>query len=325
MERINERIVRLSLPLPFPLKWVHSYLIKGENGYTAIDAGLNVPEIREVWDESLKELGLEYKDIEKIILTHYHPDHYGLAGWLQEKTGAPVFMSEIDHLATKKYWTRSLRYGEKLRDFYIAHGMPAGEAEAMIPHMEQFAEWVEPHPEVQYISEGERVRIGDDTYEAIWTPGHAEGHFCFYRAESKEIFAGDHLLPRITPNISYMPDGPANPLEQFLSSLRKMKQIPMDVAYPSHGPVFTEIQVRIVQLEEHHEERLIALSSQITASTPQNAYDLCQSMFGDKLLSTHQWRFAMSEVIAHILYLVSQGRILEAFDGKLYTYSRSNK
>ena len=152
------------------------------------------------------------------------------------------------------------------------------------------------------------MRLGDRTYEAIETPGHAAGHLCFYDAEAKLIFCGDHVLPQISPNVSFLPQVEANPLGAYLRSLRDIGRLEVRMAYPGHREPWVGFSARAAELISHHEERLALMEAHLRQQ-PQTSYEVCRVTFGDRL-SVHQMRFALSETIAHLIYLELKGRIV---------------
>lgn len=307
MKLVGDNIYQIKIPLPFPLKYVFSYAIKGVDGWTIIDTGLHTKETELVWEGFLKERDCSWNDIKRIILTHYHPDHLGAAGWLQQKTNATVYISNVDFEAALLFWYQSEDMGETMRDFYHLHGMPQEISTQMIFHLQEFNTWVSPKPNVSYLSDGEMIKIGDLLYKAILTPGHSDGHLCFYQPEHKILFVGDHILPKITPNISLWPKGTdRNPLKHFIESLNKIKNLDIQIAYPSHKSVLSDVHQRIDELLNHHKERLDQITQWIGEKT--TAYQICEQMFG-RNLSVHQLRFAMAETLAHLVYLEEIGNI----------------
>jgi glyoxylase-like metal-dependent hydrolase (beta-lactamase superfamily II) len=301
----SDTIIQVKVPLPFPLRWVNSYLVRGTAGVTLIDPGLHTPEAEELWLAVLKERGIAFEHIEQIVLTHHHPDHYGMAGWFQERTGAPVLLSETGWRQVQLLWGEEQPMSALLLELFALHGLDAAGLEAMTKHMDSFVALVSPQPQVTLLREGP-VRLGDRVYEAIETPGHAAGHLCFYDAEAEEIFCGDHVLPQISPNVSFLPQVEANPLGAYLSSLREIGRLPVKLAYPGHREPWSAFSERAAELVVHHQERLALMVSHLRS--PLTAYELCRATFGDRL-STHQLRFALSETIAHVILLESEGRI----------------
>ncbi len=314
-----EDITRVSLPLPFPLKVIHSYLIRGSNGYTIIDTGLNYPESRSVWEKTKEEMGWKWSQVERIVLTHYHPDHYGMAGFLQQRTGAPVYVSRTDYEQAQLFWGEGSEQPEVLARFFAWHGL-TGDILSEIPaHLRSFNKWVEPHPTPTFIAGGEKILLGDREYQIFHTPGHADGHLSFYDPEREWLIGGDFLLPRITPNISLWPGCDPDPLATYLKTLDKMASLPVKKVFPSHGPVFEHYKERINELRKHHQQRLEEMKNKVGNGS--HAMKICNEHFGHNL-SIHNLRFALSETLAHLEYLVNQGELKrEERDGVWYYFN----
>lgn len=301
----REEIHQLTLPLPFRLDHVHSYLIKGKNGWTIIDAGLHTAETKKTWERAFALYNIDpTRDVERIILTHFHPDHFGFSGALQEWTGAKVHMSSVGKARAMETWT-TRRYEEN-RKFYRINGLPESLNRSLGENDRAFFQRVRPFPKTIETIDGPTIQLGDSTYEVIRVAGHAEGHLCFYEPERKLLIGGDHLLEKITPNVSYHGYGDKNPLASFLQSLEKLKRYEVETVFPGHGPIFKDARTRIEQLLEHHRQRLMKIKQWMRGE--QTAYQLCEKMF-DRELSIHEVRFAMGETIAHLRYLVECGVI----------------
>ncbi|CAG7647918.1 MBL fold metallo-hydrolase [Paenibacillus allorhizosphaerae] len=302
-------IVQVKVPLPFPLRWVNSYLVPGRSGWTLIDPGLRTEAAEALWDTALAELGIAYGQIERIVLTHHHPDHYGLTGWFQQRSGAPVLLSRTGLEQARRLWGDGQPMTEQLLALFQGHGLPPELREPMREHMDGFVPSVSPQPDVTALEAGDTVCLGDDAYVSILTPGHAAGHLCFYRAETGVLFCGDHVLPQISPNVSYLPGGiDENPLDSYMRSLRDIAGLEVRLAFPGHREPFPHLAQRAHELIRHHEERLEGMRQLL--AQPRTAYDVCRLTFGDRL-SLHQLRFALSETIAHLIWLREAGRAEE--------------
>ncbi|OPH48628.1 hydrolase [Paenibacillus ferrarius] len=301
----TEEITQVKVPLPFPLRWVNAYLIRGDNGYTVMDPGLHTPDAEALWLQVLQERGIGFEHVEQIVLTHHHPDHYGMAGWFQERTGAPVLLSETGYAQVQLLWGAEQPMSALLLKLFARHGFPQDGLDEMTKHMVSFVEMVSPQPQVTLLREGP-VRLGNRVYEAIETPGHAAGHLVFYDGEAQVMFCGDHVLPQISPNVSFLPQVEENPLGAYLSSLQEIGRLPVKMAYPGHREPWPLFSARAAELVRHHHERLALMEDQLSASL--SAYDVCRATFGDRL-SIHQMRFALSETIAHLILLEAEGRI----------------
>jgi glyoxylase-like metal-dependent hydrolase (beta-lactamase superfamily II) len=303
-------IIQVKSPLPFPLRWVNSYLIRGEAGWTVIDPGLHTLETEKVWEEVFKQYDLQFSDVEQIVLTHHHPDHYGMAGWFQERTGgAPVWISRIGYEQALRLWGEDQTLSAEIAALFIRHGMDIALVEdQLIPHMNGFVEWVTPMPAVSFIPFNEFFRMGDRWFKPIATSGHAAGHICFYDELKQEMLCGDHVLPQISPNVSYIPGVDENPLLSFLMSLEEINQYEVVKAYPGHRDPFESFNPRVLELIAHHKDRLEKMIAYLVE--PKHVYQLCLDFFGERL-PIHQLRFAMAETLAHVIYLLQAGRIVE--------------
>lgn len=317
---IEEGLYRIPVPVPFPMKFVYCYLIKGETGWTLIDTGFNYEEARQCWQQVFTELKIHPQEIKTIYLTHFHPDHLGLAGWMQELSGAPVYISPVDHPVVYKTWGPESQQVEKMRELTIKHGVPKEIREDLIVQMSRMEAHVTPLPELTKLT-AKRVVLGDQEWEVIDTPGHSDGHICFYHPKKKYIFCGDHILDKITPNIGLWPDCHPNPLKNYLDSLKKVASLEISKAFPAHGQVITNVHKRIEELLIHHEERLNVMAD-IVKEKAQTAYQVATKVFNHKTFNGHQWRFALAETLSHLEYLLFNQRLAKREEENIIYYNR---
>lgn len=317
MQALIESVTQVKVPLPFPLGWVNGYLIRGKGGFTVIDPGLHTAESKEVWEREIRQRGMTFADIEQIVLTHHHPDHYGLAGWMQQQSGAPVRMNRAGYEQAQMLWGAGQPLAQHIIDQFEQHGMHSEKLEQMKLHLDSFVSYVSPHPVPEFLEPGDTVRLGDDDYSIVTADGHAFGHLCFYDDKRHVLFCGDQVLPNISPNISLIPGLDPNPLHSFLHSLTRLSRLPVHIAYPGHRDPFTRFGERCLQLIAHHEERLSHIQKLL--EIPLTGYELCLSLFGDRL-PAHQLRFAMAETLAHTEYLKQRGLIAEERNDKKIAY-----
>ncbi|WP_054951378.1 MBL fold metallo-hydrolase [Numidum massiliense] len=309
---------RVRLPLPFQLKWIHSYLFRGAEGYTIVDCGLNDDRAWATWQQVFAHLRIEPQQITRIVLTHYHPDHYGLAGKLQELTGAEVWMSRLTYEQAQLFWGEKNKHIDDIAMFFRRHGLPNDVACDLEDNLQKFIGYVTPHPDPQFLEPGETVMLGDRPYDVWHTPGHAEDHLSFFDSERQWLIGGDVLLRKITPNVSLYQAGDQNPLETFLTTLKQLKKKPIRRVLPAHGPLFTDVATRIEEILAHHDERLQQMKQLVDGK--RTAYDICLLAFGNNL-SVHNLRFALAETLAHLEYLRQKGELLCA-DGQEITVYR---
>ncbi|SMF89366.1 Glyoxylase, beta-lactamase superfamily II [Paenibacillus uliginis N3/975] len=324
----DDGLVQVKITLASPLRWVNSYLLRGEEGITLIDPGPRTKISEQEWNDALTSLGIRPEDISSIVLTHHHPDHYGLAGWFQEHTGAKVWMSERAHQEAGLMWgggSRASSMNEKMPAFFALHGMPETWLRQMPEHLNSFIAQVSPQPQVSYISEDMPMRMGNRVWLPFQTAGHAPGHLSFYHPDSGVMICGDAVLPQISPNVSLVPGSDAEPLRQFLEGLRRLRELHVRAAYPGHRHPFTHYRERIDALLLHHEERLTAIAGMLSAADSLTAFEVCIALFGDKL-GIHQMRFAMCEALAHLAELARQGRAEQrATEAGVYRFAAADR
>jgi len=299
----------LRMPLPFALNHINLWMVEEDDGWTIIDTGLNIDKIKQHWDALIASQCGE-KPIKRIVVTHCHPDHLGLASWLERKTGAPVWATQGEML-TANAWYYQLPGHDlaSMVELYRTHGLDAALLETMADRGPTYKGRVDMLP-TRYgrLIDGDTLQLGQHEWRIIMGYGHSPEHASLYCAALGVLIAGDMLLPRITTNISVQsanPDG--NPLLWFLDSIERFKDLPADtLVLPSHGHPFRGLSVRLAQLRAHHEERLQLLLS--ACDTPKSAGDLLCVLF-NRELDAHQVMFAMGETIAHLNYLKHAGSL----------------
>ena len=241
------------------------------------------------------------RDVERIVVTHFHPDHIGAARWLGEKTGAPVCMMEREIPFARKLWGSS-EVGPFV-EYLIRHGMPqaaAGATAAVVRYPLPLPEEMVP------IRPGEKLAVGEGAVRVIHVPGHADNQILLHDEARGILFAADHLLLGITPNIGLWPESEPHPLARYLESLENMRGLGADLVLPGHGPVFHDLDGRIRELMFHHEERLETMRREIS-DRPKTAFEVSRIVFRGTL-TEHQRCFALAETLAHLDHLVLEGR-----------------
>ncbi|KMK77195.1 MBL fold metallo-hydrolase [Alkalihalobacillus pseudalcaliphilus] len=307
IEKIEERGFRVGVPIPFPMRYMYSYLLKDYEHYVLIDVGLNNKEAKDYWLAVFAELQIEPTMIKTIYLTHFHPDHSGLAGWMQELTGAELFMHEIDKKMLEQVFATDSNQSALLKDMFVNYGVPNQLSEDIQAHMDQLAKYVQPLPKIQCIRE--KIVINGQSWEVIHSPGHSDGHICLYQRDDRLMIVGDHLLDKITPNISVWPHASQKPLHEYMESLYKIKKLEVELILSAHGSLITDHKLRADEIIRHHQKRLAKIEQ---LSYGQTAYQIAEQLFAHKKLTAHQWRFAIAETIAHIVYLVDENRLIQS-------------
>jgi glyoxylase-like metal-dependent hydrolase (beta-lactamase superfamily II) len=297
----------LRMPLPIDLNHINLWLIEDGTGYTLVDTGFPAESCTAVW-ETLETTVLRERPLQRILLTHYHPDHMGCAAWLQQRHSVPVRIAAralpaaqfiVDGPSPERR-EASVRY-------FIAHGMAgAREYLTMLAELNRRSP-LRMMPQVtEPLVEGELLAVGDWRFSVIETDGHALAHQSLYSAEPALLISGDQILPTISPNISVsVADWGLDPLGDYLASLDRMEQLPAGtVVLPSHGRPFTGLHERIADLRAHHEQDLALLLGQL--GEPRSAYELMPALYGRQLKGFNIY-LGLHECIAHLEHLVRRG------------------
>jgi glyoxylase-like metal-dependent hydrolase (beta-lactamase superfamily II) len=296
------------IPLPFRLNHVNVWLLREGDGWTLIDTGTADNAARGVWDQLLAG-PLSGAPIVRLIATHGHTDHVGLAGWLFNRAGGVPY-----HITLTEWLSAQLRVeeaksplGPRAVSFLERHGCDADTIASFGDERIRTRTYMEALPEeFVRLRDGAIVRFGGRKWEVMVCGGHAAAHASFWCAEDHILIAGDQVLSKISPMIGVMPHEPdANPLAEYLASLERFRHLPADaLVLPSHGLPFHGLRVRVEELAYHHELRLTALLELM--STPSTTMALARGLF-PKPVAEGQGRHAFAETLAHAHYLLETG------------------
>jgi glyoxylase-like metal-dependent hydrolase (beta-lactamase superfamily II) len=317
IEHISKEIYRIPIPIPFPMKYVYCYMFRENTGWSIVDTGLNYPPAIEAWREVFNRLKVNPKSIHSIYLTHFHPDHFGLAGWMQDITGAKVFISEKDFHMAKRVWSEHSEQASRVGEMCRINGVPEKLMDEIVENMQKIQKHVWPLPDLTILKE-EEITLGKEKWQVLSAPGHSDGLICFYQPEKKWLIAADHILDKITPNISLWPGANPNPLGNYLHSINKMQFMDVCLTLPAHGKLIDDLSGRIQQLNNHHQKRLDDIY--VLAKDGKNAYQIALTIFQHKNLTAHQWRFAIAETMAHLEFLVYGNKLVKEKEQGIIIY-----
>jgi glyoxylase-like metal-dependent hydrolase (beta-lactamase superfamily II) len=305
-------VFRLVLPLPFKgLERVNAYLLDDDEGSTLVDCGIWQPlfEPGNGWDEvvaSLRACELEPADVTRLVITHPHVDHYGMAGRFIRETGAELVMHEASRHELGAYRDpagAARRLGGLLEAFGV-HDDEMTEVTAFEDWRAFVSEIVEATAEVQG---GEALHSGGRSWRVIHTPGHSASHICLFSESDGLLLSGDHLLPTITPHIDFAEDGDGDALGDYLDSLEKVAALEPTLVLPGHGRPFDEGAARARVIARHHERRLGSVL-QVIRREARTVSEITDEVFGPELFD-YQRRLALGEAIAHLVYLQRRGEV----------------
>ena len=322
--RIAENVWWARVPLPIDLNHINVWLIESARGHLLVDTGMSASMCKDAW-ERLEIEAFASAPALALFVTHVHPDHIGLASWLQERYSIPVWMSERSHaLAEAVYGTISSPTRTEIEAFLRAHGVSDTTVLQPMFKPERFARMTSGVPHVeQYIEDSRVLEWEGGEWRALLTEGHADGHLCLWRGRDRILISGDQVLPTISPNISIMFQQPnANPLRAYLSSLERLRELPADtLVLPSHGLPFYGLRQRIDDLRAHHHAQLDKLLKAL--SVPLSACDVLPVLYRRELAGMH-FLFALGEAVAHLEYLAHRGALERQMRGEVIVYRRAS-
>ena len=308
------------------LAFINVYLIEGTRGYLLVDSGWNTDESFAAFHNALIKNGIGFQDIAQILVTHVHTDHYGMAGRIKTLSGASLAMHHIekDFIVPRYVNMESLLH---LTDrMLIANGVPEDEMVSLRDATVGLENYIVPTLPDKVLHDGETVATGIFTFRVIWTPGHSSGHICLYEPDKKVLLSGDHILPKITPNIGVHPQSIENPLGRYLKSLQEMRQLDVALTLPGHDKPFTNLRLRIDEILHHHEVRNREILEAIGLKR-KTAYAIAREItWGDNSgwqdLPDFHKRMAIFETLAH-LEMMAADNLLNKLPGKgIISYSQ---
>lgn len=323
LARLAPEIAAVRIPIPGPLKSVNCYVLEGPEGLTVVDTGFHTGVCEQTWQAALAALGRGFDAISQIVVTHFHPDHFGAAGWLQERSGAPVLMLDRARTQVQEVWGQPEKARAMEASYFAQAGMPAPQMKALDDYFSRQGPRVLPLPKVDALHEGQEVSMGGRSYSVLWMPGHAPGLAVFLDRERHLLVGNDLVLSGITPNVSQFWNGPPFPLAQFYASLGAVGGLDIALTLTGHRGLIADTAGRAGEILRHHDERLQKVEAIVASAgagdSGASAWEVCEALFGT-YASIHQTRFALAETVAHLEYLVYRRR-LDRVEGTVTQYT----
>jgi glyoxylase-like metal-dependent hydrolase (beta-lactamase superfamily II) len=305
-------VTRVALPIGVnAVESVNMYALADGDRVTVVDCGVWRPDVPDgglaMLEAGLEGAGYALRDVSRIVVTHAHIDHYGLAGRLMELTGAELSMHAMTDLDCEKYRHPDTARARR-RDTYADHGVSEAERTDLADHLTRWLPYLHSVVEASHRLRGEeQLEIGGDCWEVVHTPGHSLGHVCLWSPARGVLLSGDHLLPGITPPVTFERGFDADPMRSYLGSLRRIADLRPRLVYPGHGHPFGDAVGRVEAILRNMVRRMEKIRNAIQAG-PCTVTELADRLVAKAILA-HQRQLAISETLAHIAYLRWSGAV----------------
>lgn len=311
-KEISEGIWRLVIPLPgHSVGHVNVYALQGREGIALVDVGWHAPGSYRVLDDVLRETGASASDVVRVLVTHVHQDHCGLAGAIRDRIGAWVGMHTIDARDMRERFFDQTVFKELTEEWALAAGAPDEVLAAAMYMIDRSATRVHPLEPDQLLTDGDIVEHPPWRLRVLHTPGHTAGHVCFYEEETQTLFSGDHVFPYINTNPGYRPHGTADPIGDYLHSIDRLERLALARILPGHQRPVADPYGRLAGLRTYHLERLSEVRGIVEqgATTPwEVAARIRRSRTWQEVPAISQVS-AIGETYGHLVHLVRRGEL----------------
>lgn len=293
----------------------NAYLLTGSETIL-VDTGIATSETENQLREGVAEHGIGFEEIDRVFLTHWHPDHAGLAGRIQRESGATVYAHEADAPIIRQKETALAEMRTRQEELFKKWGMPAEEREGLLDHLDRTSEIAGEPVEVTPIADGDRISIagGGTELSVLHAPGHTAGQCCFaFTIETPQAFGGDAMLPEYTPNVGGADVRVDRPLERYLDALERIIDRGFETVWPGHRDPITDPSARAMEIIDHHHDRTARVIEVLKEQETATAWEVSAALFGD--LSGIHVMHGPGEAYAHLDDLERRGSVTNTAEG----------
>ena len=313
-------VFELRLPIPWEDEFVNVFLLAGDGHVDLIDCGMNSAASIDTIRRAVRSVGGEGARVRRLLITHIHPDHYGAAGILTAEDGAELCLHRLEVPLVHPRYLDLEQLIQEVGDYLTRNGVPDAVAEELSNSSRGLRDFVTPAEPALQLDGAETLELGGRELRVEWTPGHSPGHVCLYDAGQRVLFAGDTLLPKISPNIGLHPQSTPNPLDEFLESLDRLLALEPRLVLPAHGRPFDDAQGRVAELRRHHLRRKDQIV-ELVGEGEVTAWALAIELWGDRP-HFFEKRLALQEALAHLQSLAVENRLQKLAERDLVTWRR---
>jgi len=305
LSEVAAGVFELRLPIPFEDGLVNVFLFVDGTEADLLDCGMNSDESVAEIKQAMAHLGA--KRLRRLVVTHIHPDHYGAAGSLAGEGMADLYIHRLEVPLVHPRYVELEQLVKEVRTYLLVNGVPEDESEVLSNSQRALSQVVKTaEPSVQ-LDGAESLPMGRRHLRVEWTPGHSPGHICLYDREDELLFAGDTLLPDLSPNIGLHPQSTPDPLHEYLDGLRRLAAYEPKLILPSHGRPFADAPGRVKVLEAHHVRRLDQIL-EIVGQGKETGWEVALELWGPRE-NFYEKRLALQEALAHLQALAVDARV----------------
>ena len=308
LTEVASGVFELRLPIPFEDGLVNVFLFTDGTQTDLLDCGMNAEDSLAAIHQALDHLGS--RRLRRLVVTHIHPDHYGAAGILAGPGLADLYIHRLEVPLVHPRYVELEHLVEEVRNYVLVNGVPADDADVLSNSQRALSAVVKTaEPSVQ-LDGAEVIEMGRHSLRVEWTPGHSPGHICLHAAAEGLLFAGDHILPDLSPNIGLHPQSTPDPLHDYLAGLRRMSALGPSRVLPAHGRPFSDVTGRVDSLISHHERRLDQII-EILGHQEKTGWQVALDLWGPRE-NLYEKRLALQEGLAHLQALAVEGRVVKS-------------
>ena len=308
VDEVATGVFELRLPIPFEDGLVNVFLFVDGDDADLLDCGMNAEESLEMIHRALRHVGAQR--LRKLLVTHIHPDHYGAAGALAGEGRADLYMHRLEVPLVHPRYVELEHLVAEVRRYLLVNGVPVEEADVLSNSQRALSQVVKPADPAVQLDGAEDVVMGRHSLRVEWTPGHSPGHVCLHEAKAGLLFAGDHILPDLSPNIGLHPQSTPDPLHDYLEGLRRMALLDPKVVLPAHGRPFVDVAGRVRSLVAHHTRRFDQIL-EILGRDEKSGWQVALDLWGPRE-NLYEKRLALQEGLAHLQALAVDGRVAKS-------------